>query len=467
MTRRVLTLASLAVAGMASVGAFVWWRAAPVPGRLLGVVLITLDTTRADRLSLYGSMDVSLPALERVAREGVVFENATAPAPLTLPSHTTILTGLLPLTHNVRDNADTPLADSHTTMAELLKSNGFRTGAFVGSVVLDADRGLSQGFDHYSGVTLKDGAGPGAMQRPGDAVVDEALQWLDTVGGSPFLLWTHLYDPHRPYEPPEPFYTKYGHEPYVGEIAYADSQIGRLLDALERKGLLNKVTVIIAGDHGESLGDHGERDHGIFVYQEVMRVPLLIRSPGIGPSRVGAVVRLTDIVPTVTELLDLPQPKVDGASLLALMRGREPNSDREAYGESLYPERLGWSPLYSLRERRFKLIDAPQPELYDLDRDPFEMDNVFNERPDVAQAMTKRLRELVEGSAASNAPSATVAPELQERLAALGYAAAPVTRNAPDRGSRPDPKDCIGTYQRRSDDGAVNALCGPMAAPHR
>ena len=443
--------------------ALVWWSARRSPVAPLGVVIVTLDTTRADRLSPYGNMDLSLPALERVAREGVVFDRASSVAPMTLPAHTSLFTGLLPPTHGVRDNADAPLDDSRSTLAEILSAQKYRTGAFVSSIVLGPERGLQQGFSLYDGVIPTDIQGPAGMQRRADAVMDVAIRWLDSIGAEPFLLWTHLYDAHRPYDPPEPFRSKYGHDLYMAEIAFADSQIERLIEALDQRKLLDRVILVIAGDHGESLGDHGERDHGIFVYEEVIRVPLMIRAPGLRPGRVGEVVRLTDVLPTVLELLELPSPQVDGVSLLNLMRGKatDNDSEREAYSESLYPERLGWSPLYALRQGRYKLIKAPRPELYDLDRDPFETENLYADRPAVAQGMTARIDAILrgDGQAANERAQSPVSAEVQQRLAALGYVAAPVTRDPPGRSARPDPKDCIGSRQRQLAGEPVNPVC--------
>lgn len=455
---------AIVIAAAAVVIAGSWWFATRPGAAPIGVVVITLDTTRADRLSIYGNMDVTLPALERVSREGVMFDRATSVAPMTLPAHTSLFTGLLPPHHGVRDNATAPLGESHTTLAELLRADGFKTGAFVSSVVVGPERGLAQGFDRYEGVPDNSQASPPAMQRRADVVVDDAIRWLDTIGSSRFLLWAHLYDPHRPYEPPEPFKSTYGHDPYMGEIAFVDSQIARLTEALEQRKLLDRVVLVIVGDHGEALGDHGERDHGIFVYEEVLRVPLLIRSPGMKPARVGAVVRLTDIMPTVLDLLGMPVVNRDGVSLRGLMDGTERNSELEAYSESMYPERLGWSPLHALRLEQFKLIDAPRPELYDLDRDPFERQNIYDDRRKVADAMTSRIRTILEGSRAGNTLS-TVSPEVQAQLAALGYVASAVPSKPSDGTGRPDPKDCIGAYSRRPDAIPVNPICRPTGPP--
>ena len=443
--------------------AAVWWHVARRAQAPVGIVIITLDTTRADRLSPYGFMNVSLPHLERLAREGVVFDQATSVAPLTLPAHTSLFTGLLPPAHAVRDNADAALGGSHTTLAETLRARGFRTGAFVGSVVLAPDRGLAQGFDQYRGVG-GDSRTPEARQRPANAVMDDALAWLDSIGDSRFFLWTHLYDPHRPYSPPEPYNTIYGHNPYVGEIAFADAQIGRLLQALEARHLLDRTVVIVTADHGESLGEHGERDHGIFIYENVLRVPLIVRAPGLSPARVGDVVGLTDVMPTVLDLLGVSSPAMDGVSLVNLLRGGQRRLDRPAYAESLYPERLGWSPLWALRDGRFKFIDAPRPELYDLEDDPFEERNLYDAQRAVAAAMAGRLAAIIQSHgatpAAAQRPGAP--PELQARLGALGYVSSAITRTASEGSPLPDPKDCVG-YET----GAASAIlrrpasCGP------
>jgi arylsulfatase A-like enzyme len=419
-------------------------RAWAVPS--LSVVVITLDTTRADRLSPYGFMNVSLPHLERLAREGVVFDQATTVAPLTLPAHTSLFTGLLPPHHGVRDNADPPLAEETTTLADVLKSRGFRTGAFVGSVVLDPDRGLKQGFDHYSSVEPKKSrSGPEGRQRRGDAVVHDALEWLDGVDRSPFLLWAHLYDAHRPYNPPEPYATTYGHNLYVGEIAYADAQIGRLIEALEKRGRLDRTIIVVAGDHGESLGERGERDHGVFIYENVIRVPLIIRAPGLSPRRVGDVVRLTDVMPTVLDLLNLrPAGGLDGTSVTRLMRGLEQDLDLEAYAESIYPERMGWSGLRALRVGRYKLIDAPRPELFDLWTDPFEETNIHDTRKDLAATMAARAAAVAAAAKArTHDGQAPVAPDVRERLAALGYVVSDRPRPAGGPSKLPDPKDLV------------------------
>ena len=414
------------------------WRMALLEIPPTGLVVITLDTTRADRLPAYGFMDASMPHLDRLAREGVVFDQATSVAPLTLPAHCSLFTGLLPPAHGVRDNAAPALATAHTTLAEILQARRFRTGAFVGSVVLDADRGLAQGFEQYRGVTPDEPPHRRERgQRRADDVITDAIRWLDGIGEVPFFLWAHLYDAHRPYDPPEPFRSMY-YDPYVGEIAFADSQIGRLLDALDQRRLLDRTIVVVAGDHGESLGDHGERDHGIFVYESVLHVPLIVRAPNVSPRRVDDLVRLVDVMPTVLDLFELPQPRTDGASLVDLMRGRTSHLDLEAYSETLYPQRFGRSPLRALRAGRFKLIDAPRPELYDLERDPFEQRSIYQERRDLASMLERRLVAIERGASVESALRDAPAPsaDVRQRLASLGYIGSPPPRANPPRSSR-------------------------------
>jgi choline-sulfatase len=433
-----------------------------------GVVIVTLDTTRADRLSPYGLMDASMPAFERLAREGVVFDQATSVAPLTLPAHCSLFTGLLPPSHGVRDNAGPPLAPERTTLAEILAGQGFQTAAFVGSDVLHSDRGLSQGFGSYWSPASVQSSATSTRQRRGDAVMSDAIGWLNGVGRSRFLLWLHLYDPHRPYDPPEPFRSQH-RDPYVGEIAFADAQIGRLLAALDDRRLRDRTIVIVAGDHGESLGEHGERDHGIFVYESVLRVPLIVRAPALRATRIGAVVRLTDVFPSVLDLLDVPVPETDGKSLRGLMTGRSGTPEHEAYAESLYPRRFGWSPLRSLRDGRYKLIDAPRRELYDLQRDPFETRNLYDERRPLADALAVRLATLAGDDRPAPAGRLSGAPaELQQRLAALGYVAGASTGRGTAIDRLPDPKDCIGRFPGLiypGDPSAAPVEAGPGARP--
>ena len=441
MTRPPLVMIAALLAAL-SAG---WWMSHPARS-LTGVVVITMDTTRADRLTPYGLMDASMPALERLAHEGVIFDRALSVAPLTLPAHASLFTGLYPSAHGVGDNSAAALAGGHATLAEVLRERGFRTGAFVGSVVLNADRGLAQGFETYRGVQRAEERHERTLQRRADDVITDAMAWLDRAGQSRFFLWAHLYDPHRPYDPPEPYRSRYADQ-YVAEIAFADAQIGRLLDYLRRRGLLDRTVVVVAGDHGESLGEHGERDHGIFVYESVLRVPLIVRVPGQAHARVGSVVRLVDVMPTVLDFHGIPARSVDGISLRHLITGAATDLDLEAYAESIYPLRLGWSPLRTIRERRYKFIDAPRPELYDLLTDPFEERNLYEERRSVAEGMSRRLQTVVAAGARARSsmpdtPDGGLS-ETKQRIWALGYVGTPYSAALNDRASLPDPKDCI------------------------
>lgn len=380
-----------------------------------GVLVITLDTTRADRLTPYGYMSASMPHLERLARDGVVFDQAISVAPLTLPAHASLFTGHYPARHGVRHNASAALAETATTLAELLGGEGFRTAGFVGSVVLDRERGLAQGFHTYAGV--RDGSpGSSSGQRRADEVVDDAIRWLE-AGDGRFFLWTHFYDPHRPYDPPAAVQSV--SDPYVGEIVFVDSQIGRLMEALERLGVMRDTLVVVVGDHGESLGEHGERDHGVLLYESVLRVPLIIRAPAFRPARTPAVVRLVDVMPTILDLAGVPSSSLDGISLTGLMADTRVDPDLEAHAESFDMGQAGYPQRRALRSGRYKVIDGPRQELYDLARDPFELQNLHDERQPLASAMIRRLRG-VSGEAVG-APATNVPPDLRARLAALGY----------------------------------------------
>ena len=294
--------------------------ARPAPPRPRNLVIVTLDTTRADRLPEYGFASIETPAIDWLAREGVVFDQAMSVAPLTLTAHSSLFTGLYPPHHGVRDNADRPLAEDKATIAEMFHARGFRTGAFVGSTVLAADRGLSRGFEKYD-----EGAGAGGKtprRRPGNEVTDGAIAWLDSACGSPFFLWVHLYDAHAPQTLPDAFRRKYAGDLYAGGIAFADSQLSRLIEALRTKGVLDSTAIIVAGDHGESLGEHGESEHGIFLYEGTLHVPMIMRAPGLPARRVTGLASLVDVLPTVLDLFGLEPMAGDGMDLLPTVRGR-------------------------------------------------------------------------------------------------------------------------------------------------
>jgi arylsulfatase A-like enzyme/tetratricopeptide (TPR) repeat protein len=424
------------------------------------VILITLDTTRADHLGCYGDRDARTPNLDALARAGVLFEQAASPAPLTLPAHSSIMTGMYPTYHGVRVNGNTALGQAQTTIAETLRERGYQTGAFIAAFVLDGRWGLNQGFQTYDDrFDMKkykhlDLAG---VQRPGNEVMDAALGWLETHKQGPFFAWIHLYDPHSPYAPPEPFASEFGGRGpaglYDGEIAFADAQVGRLVSWLRESGIDKKTVVVVMGDHGEGLGSHGEGNHGYFVYDYALHVPLLVATPfgDLGGTRVGSQVSAVDVFPTVLDLCGIESPAgVHGRSLVPLMLRPGTGVEGHAYGESMTPNlQFGWSALHSLRTSRYKLIEAPRPELYDLSVDRDETTNVIARHPDVAEQMKQRLdRIMAETSQGAPEPeAANLDKETLESLAALGYIGAPVgpKTSAPGK-PLADPKDKLGVF---------------------
>ena len=423
----------------------------------LNLLIVTLDSTRADRIHAYGFDDIETPHLDRIAREGVLFEQAVASAPLTLPAHATIFTSKSPPAHGVRDNGGFYLDQEETTLAELLTQDGFRTAAFIGAYALDSKWGIDQGFDTYFDdfdLSKEETLSLAAINRPGDEVTDRALEWLETVESSRFFGWVHYYDPHSPYEPPEPFKSRYPNRPYVGEIAFTDSQVGRILSWLDERNLMDKTVVVIVGDHGENLGQHGESTHGFFVYDGVIRVPFLIRAPyeRTRGMRVKDVVRGVDVFPTVLDLLNIATPeKGEGESLVPLMTGDVQELELPAYSEAVYPlYHFGWSDLRSIRMGNYKYIDAPRPELYDISADPDEIDNILGEHPDIVQDLRARLAELEEqmDTPRETGPRAEIDPDTRDRLAALGYVGTFVEPlgSPTDRALLSDPKDKIELY---------------------
>jgi arylsulfatase A-like enzyme/Flp pilus assembly protein TadD len=402
-------------------------------GRDFNVIVITLDTTRADRLPCYGRQDLATPTLDAFAARGVRFENCYAQTPLTLPSHTTLMTGTLPLFHGIRDNGGFFVPEKLKTMAELFKDKGYETGAFIAAFVLDSKWGLNQGFDTYYDkfdMTKFKRISLGTVQRPANEVLDQALPWLDARKDKKFFAWLHLYDPHTPYEPPPPYDKLYAGHPYLGEIAFADSQIARLWSWLESNGLLEKTFVVFAGDHGESLGEHEEQSHGFFVYQAAIHVPLIVVTPF--PKLQGVVsaevTTLADVLPTVCDMDGLPVPaEVQGRSLLPSFFGRRRRETPLAYSETYYPRfHYGWSDLKAVQDGRYKLILAPVPELYDVVADPREEKNLVYLEKRVYERMNAEAEAYI-GLASRNAYEADyskIDEETREKLAALGYVGA-------------------------------------------
>jgi len=423
------------------------------------LVLVTLDTVRADHLGCYGDRAAVTPALDRLAAEGIRFAEASSPVPLTLPSHTSILTGLLPPHHGMRNNGAGALGGGTATLATLLAGRGYRTGAFVGAFVLDRRFGLAHGFEAYDDEIPRDPRAGVSLEaeRPGREVVDRALAWLGRQDGRPFFLWVHLYDAHAPYMPPPAWAARHSGRPYDGEISEVDEQVGRIVAELGRRGLTKRTVIAVAADHGEGLGEHGELTHGLLLYEPTLHVPLLLAAPGrLRPRVVETPVSLVDLAPTLAGLLGkaLPPPakgSLDGRDLSAtLLNGGEPAA-ADLYAETRYPAIFGWSPLAALRRRDLKYISAPQPELYDLRRDPREAANLMARNPsaEASRGFAARLAEIEAGAIAgphSPAPDA----ETRARLASLGYVAGAVpaaTKSAQPRPS-PDPKTMVDLFQR-------------------
>jgi choline-sulfatase len=416
------------------------------------IFLVTIDTLRADHVHCYGYDKVATPALDLLARNGIRFTEAFTPSPITNTSHTTILTGLLPSDHGVTDFA-VPLATTHTTLAELLRKQGYHTAAFIGAVILDSNSlapGLDRGFDFYDNFPKHSNTKSrwGRVERRGMDVVQRAEKWLTAQSAGPRFVWIHLYDPHDPYEPPPPYSEKYKDHLYDGEIAYADSALGQFIDYLKNHGRFDESVMLVVGDHGEGLGDHGEDTHGIFLYDSTTHVPLIVKLPRAANAGtvVDAQVRTTDITPTILDLAAVPAPDgLDGESLRPFFSGS--GADRTAFGETDYPLRFGWAPLRSVRQAGFKFIEAPRPELYDLHSDAQELHNVYVPWDANVQKFRSELEELRNKSPREGQTSAgAVGKGTTDELHALGYLAAAdalTSTTVPEPSLLPDPKDKI------------------------
>jgi arylsulfatase A-like enzyme/tetratricopeptide (TPR) repeat protein len=472
--RRSFVVAALLVAAVAV--ALMIWRGRSsghtyAPGSLAGgnVLLITLDTTRADHLPAYGYKGVSTPGLDRLAADSVIFDDAIAHAPLTLPSHTSLLTGQLPIAHGVRDNEGYFVDPKIPTLAEILKAKGYATSAFVSAFVLDSQWGLARGFDTYfDEFNQFQEVNRDLVQRRAEETGAAAERWLTTAGGKPFFCWIHFYDPHDPYDPPEPFASRYAANRYDGEIAYMDSAIDRLLAKITELKLDDRTLVVVTGDHGEGLGEHGESTHGMFLYRTTLHVPLLIRIPGGASRHVADVVRHVDVAPTILDLLGLPvAPSMQGASLLPVIAGTE-RGGRTAYSESLYAQRhFGWSPLQSLTDKTYDLIQSPKPELFDHVNDRGQTRNLISPKSATAESMKEQLDELVASLGRTDLPAAApLDPDTEARLRALGYVGSSAT-STPES-LKIDPKDKLGVVeavarsmaalQQRDFGGALNGI---------
>ena len=435
----ILLLAALGT-GLAAVGGWRYARAsAPVSGP---IIVISVDTLRADHLPAYGYKKVRTPAIDALAADGTVFERAYSHAPQTLPAHAALLSGQLPFETGVRDNVGFSLKPDGRLLPQMLRERGFTTGGVVSAYVLRKETGISQGFDFFDGEMPPSSPelSIGQVQRDGGESEQIAEHWLDSIGTARAFLFLHLYEPHKPYAPPDRFSA---YAPYDGEIAYTDEIVGRLVKYLKTHQLYDRSTIVLLSDHGEGLGDHGEQEHGLFVYDEAIHVPLIIKqesNAGAG-RRIADLVQHIDLVPTILDLVKAPGvANLRGRSLKPILEGTGKLPPATIYSEALYARyHFGWSELTALTDERFRYIKAPREELYDLAHDPHERTNIAEERPQPRQALRSALDRVAAG-ATIQTPS-TVSAEARERLQALGYVGAQTDISTQPGSTLPDPKD--------------------------
>jgi len=422
-------------------------------GDLPNVVVITIDTVRADHLGCYGDRAIQTPNIDALASASARFTHAFAPVPITLPSHSALFTGSFPMATGMHDFGGNKLSASSVTLAKVLRDHDYSTAAFLGAAVLDSRFGLNQGFqtyfDHFAFSRLDD-----LLKRPGDQVVDNALGWLKTNPRRPFFLWVHLYDAHYPYTPPEPFASRYRGRPYDGEIAFVDAQVGRLIAFLKDLGAFTHCLIVLAADHGEGLGEHGEKTHGFFIYNSTLHVPLIIKVPGAAPTTIESEVSLVDVMPTVLHALRLPiPPTVQGRSLLSEVVGKPASSHSNLYAETYLPLlHFSWSQLRALQSAGLKYIEAPRPELYNTRVDPHETKNLLPGDQSLAHDLHDRLQSLLrrytpntKGETKETEPTD---PVLTDLLRSLGYVAISAGRFSDATGKLlSDPKDHIRVYE--------------------
>ncbi|HEX4485374.1 MAG TPA: sulfatase-like hydrolase/transferase [Terriglobales bacterium] len=418
------------------------------------MVLITLDTVRADHLHCYGDDNIKTPVIDGLARNGVLFEKAVAQTPLTEPSHASIFTGTNPNVHGVRDNGFA-LQPSSITMATILRDHGWNTAGFISAPVLQREFGFGQGFTTYDDQLWEDkdpNTNQPAASRPANITVDHAIRWLQSQGRKqPFFLWIHLYDAHQPYDPPAQFRKQYPADPYSAEIAFEDQQLGRFLKAVYQQSPANKTLVVLLSDHGEGLGQHGEDSHGVFLYDSTVRIAWIMTGPGIPAAlRVQQQAREIDVLPTVLNLLGIkPLSAVQGTSMMPAFVGNAVPSTY-SYEETLYPEiDMGWSKLLGIHTAHWMYVKAPEPELYDLDRDPRELHNVIRTHPKQYRAMDAQLKglQLSGNSVTEKSEMNVVDSRTAEQLKSLGYIAAFSGSHFQSNRHAADPKDRVATLQ--------------------
>jgi arylsulfatase A-like enzyme/tetratricopeptide (TPR) repeat protein len=416
------------------------------------IILISIDTLRADHLPLYGYKGVETPAIDRLASEGIVFENAYSHVPLTLPSHATIMTGRLPYENGVRSNIGYGISPEGLKLPQLLRQRGYATGGAVSAYVLRAETGMGPLFDFYDdSLEVYESASLGALQRNGNETVRAAVGWVDRVRAKPFFLFLHLFEPHSPYAPAPELRARYG-DSYDGEIATVDAMLGRFFADLDRRGLYDDALIVLTSDHGEGLNDHGESEHGVLLYREVLHVPLVVKLPGrrLAGRRVAATAQLTDILPTLVAAAGGKVPAgLPGISLIDLAEGRG-SADRAIYSETLYPRlHLGWSELRSLVDAKHHYIESPEPELFDIVADPGEKKNLREERRRESFALAAKLTPIPLNLVAPGSAD----PEERARLAALGYLSGTAS---PSSGPPRNPRDHIQALARVQQTFALN-----------
>ena len=403
----------------------------PPAKRARNVILITLDTVRADHLGCYGNKRIQTPTLDALGHDGVVFERAISQVPLTWPSHAAILTGMYPFQNGVQDFTGQPLDSRFRSVAQAFKQHGYATGAVVSAFVLDRSWGLARGFDFYDDAFAPEAfvnRDIGLVDRRAGESVDHALVWLKKNQLRPFFFWLHLYDPHSPYDPPEPFRSQYQSHPYDGEIAYADHELGRLLAWLKQTQLYDSSVILFLSDHGESLGEHGEHEHGFFVYNATVHVPLIVKpaaGSGIRPGRATRPVETTAVAPTLLEAAGIHDGMGQQLQSHGLLDAAAA-SDDVAYSETFYPfSSFGWSPLHALETTRYHYIEAPQPELYDLDADSEEKNNLAPQQSATIAVLKDRLQAVLRNHPYGPAPNnnSRLSPDALDKLRALGYVA--------------------------------------------
>ena len=445
-SRKALWLCLLALGSAASCQRF-HEKPAPVL-HPFNVVVITVDTLRPDHLGCYGYKQIESATIDRIAETGTLFENAVTQTPLTPPSHASIFTGLNPPAHKVRDTGGFILSPSIPSLASILHDQGWDTAAFVSSAVLKKRFGFDHGFDVYDDQFGRAGTRQELLEdaeRRAAGTVGKAVQWVDQRGAKPFFLWVHLYDPHTPYDPPSPFRERYKDRLYDGEIAYADSELGRLMEHILRKSPAEKTILALLSDHGESLGEHGEYSHGVFLYDSTLRIAFVLSGPGVPARlRVKPQARTIDVLPTVLDLVGSAAPAgLDGVSLVPLLKGHEAETD-VSYAETLYPKiALGWAELRAIRTNQWKYIRAPKPELYDLRHDPSEATNVVAEHSAEVRKLEAQLAAVGRSSGQEKVETTPLDERTLAQLKSLGYTSGFSPRSYRLDGEGIDPKDRV------------------------